>query len=266
MWPFIFLILFLGSGRCAFERFSPGAEPASFGNSFIAFPFSVYAVYYNPANMALGEIDKIALNYRTFYGIPGILQADALGVHRIYNIPIGWGIHVFGNNLYRETTLRLCGANLIGDRVAVGAGFSLYHLAISGYGETFSVGIDFSITTKINRKFYTGAMVRNVNRPVIGTPAEPLPQSLDLGACYLPSENVTLTIGFCKETRIEPEFELGIGCRIMPALVLRAGYEDICESFSMGFGIKLSKFDFDYAITMQQVLNISHSLSVQMEL
>jgi len=268
MRPIIFSILFLlfGSGRCAFERFFPGAEPAGLGNSITAYPFSVYAVYYNPANLALGESGKIALNYRTFYAIPGILQADVLGVHRIYTIPLGWGIHVFGNKLYHETVVRICGADLISDGVAVGAGFSFYHLAVLGYGAAISVGIDFSITTQISRQFYIGAMARNVNRPAIGIPAEPLPQGLDLGICYLPEESLNLTIGICKETRLEPEFMMGIGYRVIPALVLRAGYEDASESFSMGFGIKLTKFIFDYAVTLHPLLNLSHSISAQIEL
>ena len=268
MRPIIFSILLVlfGSGRCAFERFSPGAEPAGLGNSITAYPFSVYDVYFNPANLAFYEAGKIALNYRTFYGIPGILQADILGVHRIYTVSIGWEIHGFGNNLYRETMVRICTAKLIGETVAVGSSFDLYHLAIRGYGETVAMGISLSITTRISRQFYTGAMVRNVNRPAVGTSAEPLPQSLDLGICYLASEGLNLTMAFYKETRLEPEFNMGISCRILTALVLRAGYEDGSESFSMGFGLKLTKFDFDYALTLHQVLSVSHSLSVQIEL
>ncbi len=260
------LLLVYTSGECSFERLTAGAEPLGLNNSITAFPYSEYPVYYNPANLVYHQTSKITLNYRTFYGISDLRQADVSGIHPVGPIHIGWGVHYYGNKLYRETQILLAGSRQINESISLGLGVSLFYLSVSGYGQASTLGINLSVSTKISDKLYSGAMFCNLNQPTLGHYEEPLPQSFDMGLCYLPDDDLFFTIDFNKESRFKPDIRCGAGYRPFSAIILRVGIEDRIESFSMGFGLKLTKFRFDYAVIVHPVLDPSHIISVLVEL
>ncbi len=258
-------ILFI-QGSCAFERLLVGAEPIALGNSIVAYPYSAYAPYYNPANLAYHEDSKITLNYRTFYGISELIQADVSGIHWIAEMPVGWGLHHYGNGLYHETQLLFASSWSFSKTTSVGIGVSFYSLSITGYGESHTWGIHISVTTQIADRLYWGAMISNINQPAIGESQESLPQSLDIGVCYVVDKDLFFTTDIYKESRFKPDFRAGIGYRLNPIIALRGGIEDKAETFSMGFGLKLTKFSFDYAIMVHPELNASHAISILIDL
>lgn len=260
------LCILIIQGSCAFERLVVGAEPIGLGNSIVAYPHSAYALYYNQANLVYHRNSKITLNYRTFYGISELIQADVSGIHWIAGMPVGWGLHHYGNELYHETQALLSSSWSFSKTTSIGIGVSFYALSITGYGESYSWGVHVSVTTQIADRLYWGAMISNINQPTIGESRESLPQSLDIGICYSIAQDLFFTTDIYKETRFKPDFRAGIGYRLNPIIALRGGIEDKVETFTMGFGLKLTKFNFDYAIMVHPELNASHAISVLVDL
>ena len=250
----------------AFERTSPGAETMGLGNSLTAYPFSLYTVQYNPAAMIYHQGHKIALNFRTFYGIPGIIQGDLIGIHRIGKFPFGWEINHFGNDLYQEYRMILSAAWPVSETLGIGFSATYHLLSISGYGQAQTAGFNLSVFSKLSDRFFYGAMFQNFNQPRISHSSESLPRFLDIGICYLPSSDIFITISATKETRFSPDIKCGIGYTPGSVITLRLGIQDRIESFNMGFGLKLSKFAIDYAVALHPVLSLSHAVSVLVEL
>jgi len=262
----VMLVVHFSPAFCSFDRLTIGAESMGLGNSLTAYPFTPYVVYYNPANLIYHRSDNITLNYRTFYGISGLVQGDITGLHNIFGTALGWGLNYYGNELYQEYRILLAGGWPIVETVSLGIGLSLHHLSITGYGQTSALGLNFSVSSRLTDQIYCGALVCNLNRPDIGKSKESLPQSLDLGLCYLTDDGFLFTLSISKETRYKPEIRAGIGYNLLTVIILRGGIEDRLECFSMGFGLKLTKFRFDYAIAVHPVLDASHTLSFMVEL
>ena len=96
-------IMLYSESSASFEHREQGCEYLSTGSGGIASRITSFAVFNNPAKLAILDNANINLFYRNYYGLKEINQISLTNHFRINSLPVGLGITTYGNKLYRET-------------------------------------------------------------------------------------------------------------------------------------------------------------------
>jgi len=265
-WIIIIIFIAVHYSAAAFEKTEAGAKSFAMGNASVAIPLSLTAIYDNPAALDTGSVFYAQLSARNFYRFQGVSQFDLVLGFKFLQSPFAISISRFGNTNYQEIQFSVASAIKITGDFFVGLGIQSYFLSISGYGADNSFGINLGILYNIDNTFYCGAMVTNINQPVIGYNSEELPQCFGLGICYIPRDRLTIAAEIFRDIRFEPDYRLGISYQFESPLFIRIGLQDAVNSFCLGLGIYWGAFIFDYALQMHQILDESHIFSMAIRL
>ena len=88
--------------------------------------------------------------------------------------------------MYQEYQFNMGSAYKFNDEASMGISLQYYLLNIINYGNQWSWGINIGFQYLITKELSIGALVANINKPVMGISNEKLPQTLSLGFCYIP--------------------------------------------------------------------------------
>ena len=264
----IIILIVSGTGiiNAAFEKIESGAIALAMGNAFVAVPLSPTAIFDNPAALDTGTTLTAHFSARTFNGYPGVSQVDLVLGCRLVPPATAWSISRFGNEHYQEIQVGAAYAlNFSGD-FFIGISIQSYFLSILGYGSDSSLGLNAGMLYHIDHTLYCGAMITNINQPSIGERREDLPQTFSLGICYFPEEQLILTAEIFHDIRFEPDYRIGASYEFEYPIIIRFGFQDAVNSYSLGVGVHWETFFIDYALQMHQILDESHILSITIRL
>lgn len=265
-WIIIIIFLAVQYSAAAFEKTEAGAASFAMGNASVAIPFSLTAIFNNPAALDTESAFYAQLSARNFYGFQGISQFNLVLGFEFLQFPFAISVSRFGNTNYQEIQFSAASAFKVTGDFFVGLGIQSYFLSISGYGADNSLGINLGILYNIDNSLYCGAIITNINQPVIGSNSEELPQCFGLGICYFPQDRLTIAVEIFRDIRFEPDYRLGISYQFEYPIIIRIGLQDILNSYCLGLGVYWGAFIFDYALQMHQILDESHIVSMAIRL
>ena len=261
-----FLIFVFSISFAAFDQNTNGAKSNALGNAVVSHPDLIYAVYYNPANIKHHNQFRIAFDYRNFYGLPEVNQLSLVCTFPFHDFPISFGAVSFGNKLYTEMQFLLGSSYKLNSDISIGSTLRFYTLQIEGYGSDFATGINLGVQYRLTSDFSIGFLISNLNRPTISRQKEKIAQCFVIGFSYAPMQEINLFADLYRDVRYEQDYRAGISYIIMPEIEIRIGLEDKINTYSIGFGTAINNFVFDYALSVHQVLGISHLFSFMVEI
>ena len=262
----LILILLAADSRAAFDKIALGAAPLAMGNAAVACSDFPYAVHYNPAAISVSGICDFAITYRNFFGLKEVSQADLVTNFCVAGRPVALGINRLGNENYTEFQGCLGIAFSIGSAFSLGVSFHLYHLHISGYGETQTWGLDGGLLVALLPELTLGAQMTNLNRPRIASNSEALPQVMTLGLCFEAIEDMQIMLDVCRDIHFGPAYRAGMSYRLTKGFTVRAGLEDAVDTVCTGCSFAVFNFCFEYALRIHQTLGLSHAVSMVINL
>lgn len=283
----------------AFLRISPSAKTAAMANTTIGFEtnssISGFDFMYNPAtnisntNISTGYISYLA---DISLGAIGYAQAKPL----VFLKSGGIGVTYLNSGQMKRTdeqgselgtfavsylNLNAIGSvNLLNDQLTVGAGIKLLYGSIDtfiGLAGALDLGLRYKPTIP---NLTLGAVVKNLGvsfKPFDETNDE-LPLDIGIGTSYLLTNNITLAFDIHKPTDNSMLFNFGVQAWLNDYLALRTGYTslgkyyktggsaDILSGFSVGLGVKYSKYQLDYSFTPMGDLGRLHHISLSLVL
>jgi hypothetical protein len=251
--------------NAAFESKGSGGVYLGAGSSGIASEETAFSVVINPAKLIFARHSEIALYYRNFYLVKGLDQISMAGNFQIAEIPIGFSVDRFGNDLYSEYTISAAAAFEIIDSLAVGCKMDYYHLQIKNYNSASSYGVSLSAFYRVNKIFRTGFVYENITESTIGKSSEKLPVNLALAFSFNPIRSMELNFDIFKDNRFDFDYRAGLYYALNNWFKLMCGFRSLVNSYSAGMQIRKYRFDFVYAFSWHSELGVSNSLSVGYE-
>jgi hypothetical protein len=265
---FFYCFTLLLSDNCpaAFEFIGVGAEPLALGNAMVAYRYSTYAVYYNPANITADRKPQIQLDYRSFYGLSFPNQTSVLIQYPVQSVPFAICCIHLGDRIYREMHLALGSSYTYHEKLSMGISLNLYYLNISSYSTSLSAGINLGFAYPLSDRFTMGVLITNVNQPKFSIINEKLPQIFTLGWCYNLQQNIIFCCDLFRDVKYEQDYRAGISVKLQSALTLRFGLEDKSNTCTMGLGLTFKRLKFDYTLILHNTLGLSQATSLQLTL
>ncbi len=271
-----------GTTGAQFLKLGIGARPAALGESFTGVADDINSLYWNPAGLAEiqqfeASVSGAALYEDIFYGFLGlgkkVSDTGGLGLGVMYlGMDKMSGFDAFGNPASAYTAHDLS--------IGVSYGMSFSNRFMMGLGaKTISqkienesakgFAVDFGALYKANEKLNFGASVLNIG-PAMGFHEEfKLPSALRAGSSYKFTPNFLL----CSDVNIpqdyQASFHIGSEYLYKDVFAFRVGFKTTnlealgaVSALTAGFGLKLGKLDFDYALLPYGDLGITHRVSV----
>ncbi|MYA98340.1 PorV/PorQ family protein [Candidatus Poribacteria bacterium] len=275
-----------GTRAMTFLKIGVGAEAIGMGESQVAVTDDLYASYWNPAGLAKLEEPQLALMHNEWFaGINHEFIGVALPLGKIGTLGASASFLSFGE---------LQGRDREGNETTV---FRPYDLAvIFSYARSFSRAIAFGANAKYLREeiadatgtgiaFDLGGLYAFSDIPLsLGFNAQHLgprvtfieaafglPVTFRLGAAYkLWDEAIVLTTDVIRPADNDISVAVGAGYTIGNILQLRAGYNyqiggndlGAISGLRGGFGLKVLRFQVDYALVPFGVLGLTHRFSL----
>jgi long-subunit fatty acid transport protein len=253
-------------GYTAFEKLDVGAQSIALGNAVVARRDNFSALYYNPAGLTQPKNIQVVLSQQNFFGLSELTQSSIITNFELADFPISTGFSQLGNNLYKEYTFSIGSLYRFSQQASVGMSAHYYGLYIHDYGQTSTWGICLGFLYAVAPNFTIGSMITNINQPKISTDNEKLPQSFSLGLCYYPDERWQFNLELFRDIRYKNELCIGIAYNISSQLFMRFGIIDQSNSYALGVGTKFLKMIIDYALTINQLLGVSHIFTFTLDL
>ncbi len=260
----VYIIIFIGFNfyipevKSAFEKKEVGASSFAIGNAAVAIDEYLFALYYNPAALSAPEKFQIAFSLQNYFGIGELNAVDMTTNFTLAGHPLSFAINRFGNQSYQEIQLTAGSRYKLLKNCAIGFSVQCYILAIRQYGQALAWGINLSVLYKLIPGVSVGALVTNLNQPVISAAGEDLPQTMSIGFCYYPVPDLIVSFELFQDTRFSQEYRAGCSYQVIPFLTVRAGIEDQLNIYTYGLGINMNWINFDYALRTHPVLGVSH--------
>jgi hypothetical protein len=203
----------------------------------------------------------LGLTYRSFYGLHEVSQVNIITNFTVRNICLALAGNRFGNNLYQEYQFNMGSVYEFADEASLGFSIQYYLLKIVNYGNQGCWGVNMGFQYQILNDLSIGSLVTNINKPVMGSSNEKLPQTLSLGFCYTPVSVLKIGFELYRDVRFKQDYRAGIAYTVAENLVLCMGVDDQTRSFSLGLGIEINSIEIDYGVLVHQILGVSHVIS-----
>jgi len=250
----------------AFEKKEVGASSFALGNAAVGIDQYLFALYYNPAALPTEHKFQMAFSYQNYFGIGELNAVDLMIIFNLAGHPFSFAINRFGNRQYQEVQFTAASRYEIVENCAIGISVQSYVLSIQHYGQALAWGINFSALYKLRPDLSIGALVTNLNQPVISEAREKLPQTMSLGFCYYPVPDLMMSFEFFQDMRFDQEYRAGCSYNVISFLTIRAGIEDQLNIYSYGLGVNINWINFDYTLRNHPVLGISHLITLSLVL
>ena len=275
-----------GTRAMTFLKIGVGAKAIGMGESQVAATDDLYASYWNPAGLARLEKPQLALMHNEWFaGINHEFVGVALPLGSIGTVGASASFLSFGELLGRDPD---------GNETSI---FRPYDLAMifsyaRGFGKSFAFGANAKFLreqiadeTGTGIAFDLGGLYTFPDMPLsLGFNAQHLgprvtfieeafglPVTFRFGAAYrLWNEALVLTSDIIRPADNDIAIGIGAGYTIGNILQLRTGYKyqlggndlGAVSGLTGGFGLKLLRFQVDYALVPFGVLGLTHRFSL----
>jgi len=178
------------------------------------------AVVLNPVTITQIDGTSAQVSYANLYGIRQLQDAVAAISQQFGKTYYGIGFTRFGNDNYNENTISALFGMLIQNAGRVGIGLHGYQLAIDGYGEARSWGVDLGTRWRLTEKISWEIAYTNLNNPTIGISKDPLPQQIYTAVHYHPVPQINSEFLLQQNIRYLPQFGFGMEYQIFPWIAI----------------------------------------------
>lgn len=272
------------STGAAFLKFGAGSRGLALGGACTALTDDVDALYWNPAGLAMVEGAQLSLNHSEYYQS---IRHDFLG----FCVPLLGGVaglsgtYLWVEGIEGRTSLTspvrsvpvwdaaaaLSYGFCFSERIAAGVTVKGFQQTLDDLNATGYAG-DAGVQWQISDRYRIGAVLQNAGvESAFVSESSQLPATAKIGfARYWPSERLMtdLDLGYSINDQVW-NGALGAEWHALQQLDLRLGYRynssmtalDPLSSGSIGFGILLDDFSFDYAFVPFGDLGYTHHAS-----
>lgn len=238
-----------------------GARSAGMANASINLT-DVWAIDNNVAGLSEAEGTNIGVFTQNRFGMTGFNTVSFVGAHELEFGSAGISMKRFGDDLYNETSLGLGFAHKL-DFISLGAKLNLLQVSIQELGSKQSVALEVGGIVHVNDELVFGLNIYNFNQAKLATyNDERFSTVLKAGVTYHPYEKLYATIETEKDTEYKHNVKAGVEYYVIDKLAIRTGFTTLNRLSTFGLGLKLTKFQVDYAINYHSQLGISNNLSL----
>ena len=276
----LFILLSTGGPAGAiFDDYDPSPRSRAMGGGWSAVADDGCALFYNPAGLGQLSDYQLFTSYYRPYGLD-FLEYNAgsatIPLPRFGVLGVGFqkfGVTYEGQDLQSEKTFSLShGITVMEDvhsSLSLGYTFHMYSLDLGtsldeqSLGSDQTLGVDAGILAVLRNRTRMGAVMRNFNRPRMGTGyREDLPRYMTFGIAYQPYPGVITALDMDKKFGEETRLKGGMEAQIVPLVALRFGVQTKPDRLMGGLGLSYRGVQFDYALINHSVLPLTHQLSI----
>jgi hypothetical protein len=256
------LILISSVTYGGFDQTGIGARARALGGSYVGLSDDVWGIFFNAAGLSTIAQPAVSFLYvPSQFGLTELRYGAVAAATPVGNCTLGVGVRSYGFELYRECTGSLASAFSY-STLSFGITLNCHTASIRNYGSAATIGIDVGVKATLADRFCWGIAAKNINSPTIGVSHEQLPQVFTSGILYHPTGDVNLVVDYELEPGYDPSPRFGFEYWIVPQLALRAGMSDQPTRYAAGMGVKISRFQVDYAMSDHQELGWTHEASI----
>lgn len=245
---FIVFALMISSSRGSFDSMNNSAYNVALGDPIINIYNGGFGAIHDPRSLTMIEGIKFSLTSGNKFGLKELSETSWLVGLPFQNYSLGFGVHSFGNIIYKETSISLLLSHQFKPSFKWGASLNYFQLYIKDYGSASSFGLNISWESTIaNDISFIGALT-NLNNPTIGMSEERLPQLVSSGLLYQFENKIKAYMSW--EQDIKYRGSIKFGCSYTPSdyFGIGLGSGTYPEVYSGGFYIKYSTFKLEYGI------------------
>lgn len=283
---FIAIQLYAGAGTTSgiILRESLGARSLAMGEAFTGVASGPETIFWNPAGLAgMEKTELSAMYFREIVdmGLMSIQHAQPLAGHG----GIGLALESFSAgdmelnyldgssksvNAQSDYIINLAYGKKLGDSFSAGANLKYLNSTLAEVESASTMAVDLGCLYKLPaiNCLAIGLNVQNIGGGMkYIEEKDPLPLTIRVGAAYIKAlQNNTLTISgdLNKPKELSARFNMGFEYLYNQAIALRTGYKfgyDV-DSFTAGFGVKISHYSLDYAFAPKGDLGDNHRISL----
>lgn len=238
-----------------------GARSSALNHAVTALDNHTWALFANPASVVEHQ-SQASFYYIRYYGLSELADVAATLSYPTQWGVVSGGVHTYGFELYRETSLQLSWMYRY-DKLKSAICIHYDHIAFpSPYGSDGSLGFDVGILFPLSEKLDIGAMATNLNRPAVGVDAQKRPRLMSIGLAYKPLDKGIILIDILKDVRYPIATRVGVEYPLVDALVMRAGVGSRPVNTTFGAGFSIKQWQINLSAERHQELGWSPGIDV----
>lgn len=245
------------------ENFPIGARSTGMGNTCLTLS-DVWSTQYNQAGLANVRLISAGVSYESRF-----LQKD-LGIQSFaFALPVksgtfGLNYTGFGGKLYRQTKVGLSYGMKFSEKISGGISLNYHNLRIgNNYGNKSSLTFEVGIIAQIIENLQLGVHIFNPSQTKLNDfEDEIIPTIFRLGVRYDFSDKVVALLEVEKDVDFNPSYKAGIEYHPTDLLYIRTGISTNPSAPSIGFGVDLNNFRFDFSSTFHPVLGATPAIGL----
>jgi len=261
----------------AFERIGVGARALGMSGAFTGLGNNAAGIYYNTAGLVNVENEQLEIMYINLYGF-SLVSYTFIGYARpnVGNGTISMGLIHLGlgdefklRNFSEDTVLLAYGFNLL-KNLNSGVALKFYGASYDGIRGTAWSG-DIAFLYNLKNILYAGINVQDINSPTIKWETkneDELMLNPNIGVALKLTERFTITADFKNILTYERTYCVGSELELFEKrFFVRGGisYQKVF-SFSFGFDIIVSEFQFQYSMQRHVDLGWNNILGLNVNL
>jgi hypothetical protein len=235
-----------------------GARSSALGSASVAL-IDPLSVHNNQAALVFLKETAITVSYENVYQLPGTANQHISGFTPIGKGVIGAQISYTGDQNQNSLFTGLAFARKLGYRFSAGISLDILRISIAeGYGSKILPTFETAIMAKVSDNLTIGSHIYNPVQVRLGNYAdERLPAVVSFGLSYDYSTATHITVETRKVSRFPMELISGIEHQFQHQVSARVGFASSPARYTMGFGFRKGKFEFDIATAYHTFLGFS---------
>lgn len=174
---------------------------------------------------------------------------------------IGFIVSKFGGGVYSQTTIGLACARRLSEKIDIGVQFNYRSLAISGYGNSSTPGVELASIFHVSEKFRVGLQLKNPVGGKFGVAnSEKYPSVISMGMGYRPSTGLFMTSILIKPENQPLNLKAGLKYSFHSRMSLLAGINSSSGQYWFGTTFKLSQLSITLSSTFHSRLGTTPGL------
>jgi hypothetical protein len=260
----VFIIIILAQFTYAGnDNYTVGARNTGMGNTGLCLS-DVWSIRNNQAGLADVKLISAGVSYESRFATKQLgIQSFALALPTKSGT-FGLNYTGFGDRLYNESKIGLGYGMRFSEKISGGIRINYHSLTIgNGYGTKSSLTFEAGLIANLSDKITLGVHLFNPTQSKLNDyQNEIIPTVLSFGLSYKFSDKVFVNGEVEKDIDRKPVLKTGVEYHPLDVLYIRAGVSSNPSLPSIGFGVDLQQFRFDFSSSFHPVLGATPSFAL----
>ena len=265
----LFLILFLSASVSkAQEIFLPGSRSQALAGISVSLA-DCWSVFGNQAGLAQINHPTVGGTFQNRFLVKELSTSSGLFILPVQSSVFALSAYQFGQTTFRHEKFGIAFSRSLSRLLHFGIQFNYYRFFLAEENQTIgSFGLELGFQYQLTKQLLLGIHALNPYKTAIKTFSGEYsyPSRFNFGASYQVSES----FGFVTEVEKDLSFPLniktGLEYSILDKLVIRTGISGKPYQLSAGMGFAVNRMKIDLAVSYNQYLGNSPSVSFQYQL